>query len=128
MPIRTIIEGQAFRIYAWEKSNSCETLDFLKHLQKYCLSDHKRILAILKFTSESGPSRNPQQCRSLEGDHARGLYEFKAPAGARLIWFYDKNQIIICSHGFIKKQQKTPNSEIYKAQSIRQEYLKEKEK
>jgi len=126
MPVRMIRDGQAYKIFAWERSNSCETLDFLIRLQEHCEPDYRRILALLKLTSESGPPRNPHSCLALHGQHAEGLYEFKAPRGARLIWFYDQKRIIVCSHGFIKKQQKTPPSEIYKAQEIRREYFKEK--
>ena len=46
----------------------------------------------------------------------------------RLLAFWDKsdsqNTLVICTHGFIKKSQKTPKSEIQKAMRIRLEYFK----
>ena len=46
----------------------------------------------------------------------------------RLLAFWDKtdnqNTLVICTHGFIKKSQKTPKSEIQKALKIRLEYFK----
>jgi phage-related protein len=46
----------------------------------------------------------------------------------RLLAFWDKtdnqNTLVICTHGFIKKSQKTPKSEIQKALKIRLEYYK----
>jgi len=46
----------------------------------------------------------------------------------RLLAFWDKtdnqNTLVICTHGFIKKTQKIPKSEIHKALKIRLEYFK----
>jgi len=125
MPIRTIIQGPRFRICAYEKGTSCETLEFLKDLENNQPADHKRILAIIKKTADSGPPRNIEQCNSLSGEHADDLYEFKTPGGVRLLWFYDKGRLIICSHGFLKKGQKTPRAQIDRAQSTRKQYFEE---
>lgn len=46
----------------------------------------------------------------------------------RLLAFWDKtdnqNTLVICTHGFIKKSQRIPKSEIQKALKIRLEYFK----
>jgi phage-related protein len=46
----------------------------------------------------------------------------------RLFAFWDKTKsnptIVICTHGIIKKTNKTPQKEIDKAESVRQEYFK----
>lgn len=44
--------------------------------------------------------------------------------------FWDKtgDTLVIATHGLIKKTQKTPKSEIKKAQAIRKEYFDNKEK
>jgi len=43
----------------------------------------------------------------------------------RLLAFWDPNlnSLIICTHGFIKKTQKTPKSEIQRALEFRRKYL-----
>lgn len=43
----------------------------------------------------------------------------------RLLAFWDPNtnSLIICTHGFVKKTQKTPKSEIEKALAFRKKYL-----
>ena len=45
----------------------------------------------------------------------------------RLLAFWDPNlkSLIICTHGFVKKTQKTPKSEIEKALEFRRKYLKQ---
>jgi len=46
----------------------------------------------------------------------------------RLLAFWDKTDneeiLVLATHGFIKKTQKTPKSEIKKAEEIRKEYFK----
>ena len=48
----------------------------------------------------------------------------------RLLAFWDKTEkketLVVATHGFIKKTQKTPKSEIKKAEKIRKQYFKEK--
>lgn len=48
----------------------------------------------------------------------------------RLLAFWDKTSdvdtLVIATHGFIKKTQKTPSKEIAKAQEIRKEYFNSK--
>ena len=48
----------------------------------------------------------------------------------RLLAFWDKTSnidtLVIATHGFIKKTQKTPSKEITKAQEIRKEYFNSK--
>ncbi len=46
----------------------------------------------------------------------------------RLLAFFDSDEraLIITTHGFVKKTQKTPQKEIEKAKSIRSEYFRNK--
>lgn len=58
-----------------------------------------------------------------------GIWEFRAEFDSneyRLLSFWDKTQssIVIATHGFDKKTQKTPKQEIEHAESIRDKYYK----
>ena len=44
---------------------------------------------------------------------------------SRSLYFYEKNQTIIFTNGFIKKSQKTPSREIKKAKIIMESYKNE---
>jgi len=121
MPITLIKEGNQFSVYAWEDNNNCPLLEFLEKLEKESNSDEEKILNLIERTANHGPPSNEQQCKHLED----GIYEFKARNGARVLWFYDKGKIIICTHGFVKKKQKTPREEIKRAKTIRNKYLEE---
>jgi hypothetical protein len=128
MPVQLIKEGPQFSIYAWGDDTYCELEVFLQELAQQSNSDVARLVYLINRTAEQGPPRNEQQCRPLKGKHAAGLFEFKVPHTARIIWFYDEGRIIVCTHGFTGKRGsgQTSKSEIEKAQKIRVTYLKEK--
>jgi phage-related protein len=50
----------------------------------------------------------------------------------RLLAFWDKTEsdetLVLATHGFVKKTQKTPKSEIKRAEEIRKEYFEQKTK
>lgn len=56
------------------------------------------------------------------------IWEFRAEYSNneyRLFAFWDKrkNTMVVCTHGILKKTQKTPKKEIEKAEKIRKQYL-----
>ncbi len=74
--------------------------------------------------ADKGVILNKKQVRPL-GDK---IYEFKAPNTARILFFYDKGRLIICSHGFSGKsgnEKKLIQKQIKRAKRIREEYFKE---
>lgn len=44
----------------------------------------------------------------------------------RILYFFDADKIIVATNGFVKKQQKTPRSEILVAMQRRDEYFNRK--
>ena len=59
-----------------------------------------------------------------------GIFELRAQVGSdisRVLYFFMVGRKAILTHGFIKKTQKTPPSEIDKAKQYREEYLSRKE-
>lgn len=66
--------------------------------------------------------------KKLEGTD---IWEFRtlySGIAYRLLSFFDTdtNSLIIATHGFIKKTQKTPSKEIDRAKAIRKEYFNQK--
>ena len=60
-----------------------------------------------------------------------GIFEVRAQVGSdisRVLYFFMVGRKIILTHGFIKKTQKTPPSEIDRAKRYRAEYLGRKER
>lgn len=63
----------------------------------------------------------------------RHIWEFRTRLGGntyRMLAFWDNDtgNLVIATHGFIKKTQKTPENEIAKAEALRNEYFKDKNK
>lgn len=61
---------------------------------------------------------------------SEGIFELRAKQGSditRVMYFFYVDRHIILTNGFIKKTQKTPQSEIEKAKRYRADYLKRKE-
>ena len=74
---------------------------------------------------------DPELFKKLSGE----IWEFRTKylrKQIRLLAFWDKEDsrdtLVIATHGFVKKTQKTPKSEIAKAENIRNEYIKFKNK
>jgi len=119
--------GARFTIYLWaEEDGTCEALEYLEMLhaggkreqQDYQTLTRHRI----KRMAASGAIYNEEQSKELED----GIYEFKAPGGARLLWFYDPKQkaAVICTHGFPKPpSNRGYRPEINKAKAIRQRHV-----
>lgn len=66
--------------------------------------------------------------KKLNGD----IWEFRTRFQGmtyRLLAFWDNEtgDLVIATHGFIKKTQKTPENEIAKAEALRREYFESKE-
>lgn len=62
---------------------------------------------------------------------SEGIFELRAKQGSditRVMYFFYVDRHIILTNGFIKKSQKTPQSEIEKAKRYRSDYLKRKER
>jgi len=59
------------------------------------------------------------------GQFIRGL-DVKMKAKV-VLYFFDKNRLIIATNGFVKKKQKTPRSEIELAKNRRRDYYARKE-
>lgn len=73
-------------------------------------------------SQSSGPAALGEAlCHQVSTEHR--IFEFiKGPL--RVLWFYgESNRLIVCSGGFVKKQQKVPRAELARAIKARQEYL-----
>lgn len=70
-----------------------------------------------------GPGVLPVE-RSHYVDKDNKIYEFVA-GRIRLLWFQspEEQRVIICSHLFMKKTQKTPGKEVNKALKVKNDYL-----
>jgi phage-related protein len=117
-----LAEGPRFTVYAFAHANrQCKVEDFFASEDR-SESEVAQLQALYKRVAQHGVIFNVRKCRPLGG----GLYEFKTRGGARLVWFYDEQRLIIATHGFWKQGQKTPKQEIDTAQVQRAAYYEAK--
>lgn len=80
--------------------------------------------ALFDRVVEHGIPKDKQKCRTL----GNKLFEFKTPGGLRIVWFWDENKMVICTHGFKKSTRKTPRGQIEWALFIKADYFEAKSK
>jgi phage-related protein len=116
MARRVVYAGAKFSIaFAREKSGACPACEFFDALN---LLDKAKRMALFRIAADHGAFYNEQKF----GDLANGLFEFKSDR-IRMPFAYAKSErgLILITHGFIKKKNKTPKQEIARAWRIYEE-------
>ena len=100
----------------------------MEEAKNFVLSLHPKAQKKVAFVLQKSRQVNdPEIFKKISAN----IWEFRIrwmKQSIRLFAFWDvkKNSFIICTHGIIKKTQKTPIKEIDKAEEIRKRYLKSK--
>lgn len=116
---------QDFEIIPYDKPDgSIPVYEFLEGLpQKLRVRAHRDILLLGEYGNDS----QGKWTKSL-GD---GIFEVRTKQSSnvtRVLYFFMVGKKIILTHGFVKKTQKTPSSEIELAKKYRTDYLSREEK
>jgi len=109
-----IYRGRCFAISGITVKGKCLAQEFIEDLEE---PDEKKLVALLRRTADNGLPRNKEKFKHLKDK----ICEFKSYQ-VRILCFLDENKLIILTHGFIKKQDKTPRSEIERAQKLMEDY------
>lgn len=101
-----------------------EAIDFIRSLDKM---EAKKILYNI---GKAQQTKDPTIFKKLKGSD---VWEFRAKVRGnqyRLFAFWDKENgaYVICTHGILKRTQKTPVKEINKAERIRKSYSNRRDK
>lgn len=105
--------GALFTVaFAVEKSGRAPGLEFIESLP---VAEQVKVLRLFQLVADLGRSKNPEKF----GDLGEGLFEFKSHQ-IRMPFVYHARQrgLILVTHGFFKKQQRTPRTEIERARRI----------
>lgn len=116
MARRVAYQGAIFAIaFAREQNGGCPGCDFFDGLSPL---DKAKLMALFQIAGDHGKFYNPEKF----GDLGDGLYEFKS-FQIRMPFAYAKNErrLILITHGFFKKKDKTPKEEIERAWRIYKE-------
>ena len=115
---------EEFKALFYKKTDGTEPAkEFLNRLDKKMRAKMARTIAI--FESIGTDLRAPYS-KHLDD----GIFEFRAQVGndiSRVLYFFIVDRRVILTHGFIKKTEKTPPSEIERAKQYRTDYLSREE-
>lgn len=95
-------------------SLTCSLIDDFENIEATYEASRNRLLAYFEKVAELGPKAlNSDQCHLVDANNK--IYEFIA-GSLRVLFFSGRpGSVIICTHMFLKKTQKTPTKEISKA-------------
>jgi len=130
MYLKSILPAEIARDAQWSIYATCdpegisELGNFLAeqpaNMRKYATG----MLALLGRVAVTGPQQLPDDlCHQV----SKGVWEF-IKGRIRVFWFYDEGKVIVCSHGHIKRTQKTPASEIMRVEGLIAQYFEAKKK
>jgi len=105
---------------------------FLEEVEKFIAGlDIKTVKKVFYNIDLAEQTNDPKLFKKLQDD----IWEFRSKYGGlqiRLLAFWDKTDghetLVIATHGFIKKTDKVPKSEIDRAMKIRKRYFENKQK
>jgi len=114
-----------FQVFAVKSGQSDhDILTLFQNLQPDNSRDSNAItsaMARLKKLAHKPDSLPSSICHNL----FRDIWQLRSDT-YRILWFYDKGRVIVCTHFFVKKSRKTPQEEIKRANLLREEYFKAK--
>lgn len=102
-------------------SLSCPLLDEFENIEAVHAASRNRLMAYFTHVAAGGlHALNDKQCHTIDASHK--ISEFIA--GRLRVLFFQGTQghMVICSHMFLKKTQKTPVQEIKKAIKAKKDY------
>lgn len=123
--LHTMRQGNACTLYAFGEADAKDVVkipplgDFLGGLNA---EDQAKMASFIDRVAMHGPPVNREKCKLVAGD----IHEFKSHQ-VRILWFWEKNRVIICTHGFIKKRDDIPRSEISRAHRYLELYQEAKQ-
>src|ERR1044072_4150116 len=116
-------KGVRYTIVFWlDEEGSCHVEDFLLELIGKDNPDAALMDRLLDRTAHHGPPQNETKFKYLEAN-GKGLVEFKARGGARILAFIDQdNRRIVCIYGTQKLKGKGFGGWVKGAQAVRELY------
>ena len=107
--------------FTYEFAQINERVPMIEFLESLTLKERAKIFAAIdKLIELKNHALQPKENLSKHLDD--GIFELRVSFDnriARSLYFYESNRQIIFTHGFIKKEQKTPKGEIEQARTIR---------
>jgi phage-related protein len=103
----------------------CPLLEFLSGAQdsSHLAKTKRQMLRRLEAIARAGMTQVTDISHQISGD----LWQLEK-GDIRILYFYDREKVIVLSHGFVKQSRKTRRSEIQRAEGALQRYRVERDK
>ena len=105
------------------ENGKCPVQDFLDTLSEKVF---KKIIWVINLVTEL---KSPPKTYFKKLINTDDIWECRIQLGSnsyRIFCFFDNNELIILTHGLVKKTQKTPPQEIEKAEKYKNDYFRRK--
>jgi phage-related protein len=107
--------------------DECPLLDFIMGEL-----DEKRGHKVLSKLQQYVPISEPRDwiAGEFSTDLGREILEFRWPKRGgtpRVLWFYDRDRVIVCTHGVLKKKDQLDPAEVDRAVAVRDQYLRDRD-
>lgn len=120
MDVRILFDHRWRVVSPVEPDGRSQVEIFIDELSSSFGANAEGLLIMLERHSKHGPeSFNTAQVHYV--DQKEKIYEY-IKGRLRLFWFEDEDRVVICTHGIVKKTQKTPRREIDKAVRVKRAY------
>lgn len=115
---------ESFKVDFYKKEDGTKPVgQFIRALD---MKMKAKVVANMHLLEEYGNMAREPLSKELED----GIFELRTIEGSdivRILYFFDKDRIIIATNALVKKKQKTPRNEIELAKSRRTDYHRRKE-
>lgn len=126
MELKILFSGKWRIASPMARSGCSETEAFLDGPAACFQANVVGLIAMMEAHSKHGPEHfNNTQTHYV--DQKEQIYEY-IKGRLRLFWFEDDDRVVICTHGIVKKTQKTPRREIDRAIRVKLAYKQAKAK
>jgi phage-related protein len=112
MRLQIVRDGDWRVLAVCTERGDCDLLDFLDALVGRLAKDGDRLLRLLQRIADEGIPRNTEISHKLAGD----VWEL-IQGDLRLLYFRDRDPVVVCSHALVKRGRKVPRGDIDQAQA-----------
>lgn len=109
-----LTQGKARTITAITRNGDCLVQDFIEALD---VSNKKKILRQIKDTADNGPHPSRERFKVIES----GMFELKRHQ-IRILGFFQPDNVMLLTHGCIKKKDDLEPQDIARAKALLGEY------
>ena len=118
---KPVYSGRHLRLEFYQSSDG--TVPAEEWLESQTIKIQQKFAAMFAWIGEHGRIFNEEKFKHLTGSDQ--IFEFKVNDGRVLCFFFACGRLVL-THGFIKKNNKTPKVEIARAESIKSDFMRRK--